>query len=113
MAVFNIKSLAFKWYFIGRSGLLVYLEFSHLFMKQLGLSSLQIGMTNLCGVQDLLCPLLLFLGDRYRARSLMIWIATSLLVVLCLLPLLAIVVSLPTCFGENLALNNSGRLTSV
>ena len=108
MAVFNIKSIAYMWYFFAISGVLVYVEFSHLFMKQLGLRARQIGMTNLYGVQHVFTPLLLYIGDGYRVRGLMIWTVSSLLAVSCLLPLLPIFVSLPTCFGTNSRSNSSG-----
>ena len=101
MAQFNIKSIAFKWYFFTISSLGVYAEFYHLYMKLLGLNPRQIGMANVFGVQQIFVPLVLLLGDRYRARNLIIWILSCLCVINCLLPLLPIVVSLPTCFEMN------------
>ena len=101
MALFNIKSIAFKWYFFTISSLGVYAEFYHLYMKQLGLNPSQIGMANVFGVQHIFVPLVLLMGDRYRARNLIIWIVSCLCSINCLLPLLPIVVSLPTCFEMN------------
>ena len=106
MALFNIKSIAFKWYFFTISSLGVYAEFYHLYMKQLGLNPSQIGMANVFGVQHIFVPLVLLMGDRYRARNLIIWMVTCLCVVSCLLPLLPIVVSLPTCFEMNSSVNS-------
>ena len=107
MALFNMKSVAFKWYFFTISSFGVYAEFSHLYMKQLGLSPQQIGMANLFGVQQIFIPLVLLMGDRYRVRSLIIWIVSCLSVISSLLPLLPIVVSLPTCFEMNSSLKSS------
>ena len=101
MAQFNIKSIAFKWYFFTISSLGVYAEFYHLYMKQLGLNPRQIGMANVFGVQQTVVPLVLLLGGRYRARNLIIWIVSCLCIINCLLPLLPIVVSLPTGFEMN------------
>ena len=108
MAKFNIRSIAIKWYFFSTSSYTVYNEFSHVFMKQFGLTSKQIGISNLFGVQHLFIPLILYFGDRFRARSLVIWIASILSVLICLLPLLPLVVSLPTCFQTELESNKSG-----
>lgn len=110
MARFNIKSVAIKWYFFASSSFTVNNEFFHIFMKQLGLSAQQIGMTNLFGVQHALIPLILFLGDRFRARSLTIWIVSALSVVICLLPLLPLVVPLPTCFETKSVSNDSSKI---
>ena len=107
MAKFDIKSVALKWYFFTTASVSVYEEFSHVFMKQLGLNSQQIGITNLCGVQHIFIPLLLYVGDRYRVRNLVIWIVSSLLAISSLLLLLPVVVSLPSCFGTKSGSNNS------
>ena len=107
MAKFDIKSVALKWYFFTTASISVYEEFSHVFMKQFGLNSQQIGITNLCGVQHIFIPLLLYVGDRYRVRNLVIWIVSPLLAISSLLLLLPIVVSLPTCFGTKSGSNNS------
>ncbi len=112
MAIFNIKSIAIKWYFFSTASFLLYNEFCHVYMKQFGLSPQQIGISNLFGIQHLFIPLILLLGDRYRARSLVIWIASSLSVGNCLLPLLPLVVSLPTCFETKLASNKSSEVMS-
>ena len=108
MAGFSIKSIALKWYFFSSSSFTVYSEFCNIFMKQLGLSAKQIGITNILGVQHVFIPLVLFLGDRYRARSLVMWIVSALSVVACLLLLLPLVVPLPTCFPTNSGSNESG-----
>ena len=110
MAIFNIKSLAFKWYFLSSAGAVIYEEFFHVFMKQLGFSPQQIGISNLFGVQHIFIPLLLYVGDRYRVRDRIIWIVSSVSVINCLLPLLPIVVSLPTCFETKSTFNNSGKI---
>lgn len=89
MTIFNIKSSAFKWYYFATAGATVYLEFYNLFMKQLGLSSRQIGMTSLFGLHLIFAPLL---------------------VISCLLPVLPIVVPMPTCFGSDSKSNSSGGL---
>jgi hypothetical protein len=107
MAKFDIKSVALKWYFFTTASVSVYEEFSHVFMKQFGLNSQQIGITNLCGVQHIFIPLLLYVGDRYRVRNLVIWIVSPLLAISSLLLLLPVVVSLPTYFGTNSGSNNS------
>ena len=107
MALFNIKSIAFKWYFFTICSFNDYAEFYHLFLKQLGLNPHQIGMTNLFGVQQIFIPLVLLIGDRYRVRNLIIWIASCLAVISCLLPLLPIVMSLPMCFEMNSGLKSS------
>lgn len=109
MPSFNIKSIAFKWYFFVISSFGVYAEFSHLCMKQLGLNPKQIGMTNIFGIQHMFITLVLFVDDRYRVRCLIIWIVSCLSVMNCLLPLLPIVVSLPTCFETSSSLK-SGKL---
>ena len=112
MGLFNIKSIAFKSYFFTISSFALYAEFSHLYMKQLGLNPRQIGMTNCFGVQQIFVSLVLLVGDRYRVRSLIIWIVSCLSVVNFLLPLLPIVVSLPTCFEIHSSLK-SGKFVCV
>ena len=110
MAIFNIKSVALKWYFFTMASVSVYEEFSHVFMKQFGLNSQQIGITNLGGVQHIFIPLLLYVGDRYRVRNLVIWIVSLLSAISSLLLLLPIVVSLPSCFGTKSTSNNSSKI---
>ena len=109
----NIKSIAFKWYFFTRACIAVYAEFSHIFMKQLGLSSDQIGMSGFFGIHLVFAPLLFLVADRYRVRKLITWIVAPLSAISCLLLVLPIVVSLPTCtcFGTNLTSTSSGRFT--
>lgn len=79
-------------------------------MKQLGLSSDQIGMTGLFGIPLVTVPLIFLVADRYRVRMLITWIVAPLSAISCLLLVLPIFVSLPTCFGTNSRLNSSGRL---
>jgi hypothetical protein len=110
MAIFNIKSVALKWYFFTMASVSVYEEFSHVFMKLFGLNSQQIGITNLGGVQHIFIPLLLYVGDRYRVRNLVIWIVSLLSAISYLLLLLPIVVSLPSCFGTKSTSNNSSKI---
>lgn len=107
--------MAFKWYFFSMSSIGVYTEFCPLFMKQLGLSSRQIGITNLFGLENILISLLLLVADRYRSRYLLLWIVSSLSVICCLLTTLPILVSLPTCFKDQATRrsNDSSKFTEV
>ena len=113
MAIFNIKSIAFKWYFFTRACPAVCAEFSHLFMKQLGLTSDQIGVAGFFGVHMIFVPLLFLVADRYRVRKLITWILAPLSAISYLLLVLPIFVSLPTCFATSLRFNGSGRFTKV
>ena len=106
----RIKSFAFKWFFFSSSGTSVYAEFFHVFLKQLGLNSQQIGLTNLFGALCILVPLFLFIGDRYRARNLISWIILCFAFVTPLLPILPIIMSLPTCFQTGKIFNNSSKI---
>ena len=110
MAIFNIQSIAIKWYFFCSSSLTVYNEFCHILMKQLGLNAQQIGFTNFFGVQHMLIPFILLLGDKFRARSFVIWSVSLLSVINCALPILPYAVSLPTCFVTES--NNSSKITA-
>ena len=101
MAIFNIKSIAFKWYYVTRAGAAAFLELFHIFVKQLGLGSHQIGMTGLFGLHLVFVPILFLVADWYRVRILLTWIVSSLLVISCLLPLLPVVVSLPSCLTQD------------
>ena len=109
MAGDQIKSLALKWFFFATGGYPCYAGFFNVFMKQLGLSSQQIGLTNLFGVQSAFVPFLLYVADKYRLRYLTVWMVTIIAVVTCLLVVLPIVVSLPSCFAMNTTLNYSGK----
>ena len=73
MRFFSLESLALKrsLFFLG-SGLVGFNEYSALFMQQLGLSLAQISCTSLMGVLHLTLPLFGFLGDRFRARKLIL-----------------------------------------
>ena len=110
MAILSVKSVALKWFFFTTAGVTVYEEFFHVFMKQLGFSPQQIGISNLFGVQHIFIPLLLYVGDKYRVRNRIIWIVSSVSIINCLIPLLPIVVSLPTCFETRSRSNNSGKI---
>ena len=94
-----LRSIALKWYFFTLSSLAVFGEFFHLFMKQLGFNPKQIGITTLFGVPNLLVPLFNLVGDKFRARRDVLWIMSGCAIIDCILPLLPLLVSLPTCFG--------------
>ena len=101
MGLFSMKSLALKWSFLFfLAGEIVFIEYFNLYMKQLGLSTSQIGFTTLFGLLQLSAPMCAFLGDRFRARKLIFAATTAVLFLTTLGPLLPIVVSLPTCFGK-------------
>ena len=101
MRFFSLESLALKWslFFLG-SGLVVFNEYSALFMQQLGLSLAQISCTSLMGVLHLTLPLFGFLGDRFRARKLILSVMLLVSFITTLAPLLPLVFSLPTCFEK-------------
>ena len=82
-------SLALKWsfFFLG-SGLVVFNEYSALFMQQLGLSLAQISCTSLMGVLHLTLPLFGFLGGSFRARKLILSVLLPVLFITTLAPLL-------------------------
>ena len=111
MAVLNIQSLSFKWYFFTTASFALFEEFFYVFMKQLGLSPMQIGITNLFGVQHIFLPIVLYLADKYRVRKQVISVASSICVVNCLLPLLPMIVPLPTCFETESKSNISSKFT--
>ena len=67
-------------------------------MQQLGLSLTQISWTSLMGVLQLSVPLFGFLGDRFRARKLIITVLLLVIFINTMVPLFPLVVSLPTCF---------------
>ena len=106
MEKFSIKSIVLKWYYFWCVGsVVVYSEFSHLYMKQLGLSPWQIGFTNLMGVLSLFIPLCLFIGDKFRARKLLVTIGLVFLVVCYFLSLLPLVSSpAPSCLISNMSI---------
>ena len=99
---FIIRTVALKWYFFTSASLIVYDEYCHLFMKQLGFTSQQIAVTTLFGVQHLFIPVVLIIGDKFRVRKLLVWIVTIMAMVNCSLPLLPLIVDLPTCFQRSL-----------
>ena len=109
MGTFHIRSIALKWYFFTLSSLALLGEFFHLFMKQLGLNPKQIGFTTLFGVPNLLLPLFNLIGDKFRARKAVLWIMSGCAIIDCILPLLPLLVSLPTCFGT-LQSNDSSEI---
>ena len=69
-------------------------------MQQLGLSLVQISWTSLMGVLQLTVPLFGFLGDRFRARKYILIVLLLASFIATLVPLLPVVVSLPTCFEK-------------
>ena len=103
MAKFSLKSLALKWYFFCcPASVNLYSEYFSLFMKQLGFNSAQIGLTTLFGVPQLLIPLFLLFGEKFRARNAVAVFATLGTAVCCSLPLVAILVPemKPICRAE-------------
>ena len=101
MAFLSLESIALKWswLFLG-GGMVVFHEYLALYMQQLGLSLTQISWTSLMGVLQLTLPLFGFLGDRFRARKLILTILLLVVFIITLVPLLPLVVSLPTCFEK-------------
>ena len=89
MAFLSLESLEFKWswFFLG-GGLIVFHEYLALYMQQLGLSLVQISWTSLMGVLQLTVPLFGFLGDRFRARKLIVTILLLVVFIITLVPLL-------------------------
>ena len=101
MAFVSLESLALKWsWFFLAGGLIIFNEYFALYMQQLGLSLTQISWTSLMGVLQLSTPLFGFLGDRFRARKLIITVVLLIIFINTLVPLLPLVVSLPTCFEK-------------
>ena len=93
MAKLSLKSLALKWYFFCcPAGANLYHEYFSLFMKQLGFNAAQIGLTALFGLPQLLIPLFLLFGEKFRARNAVAVFATLGTAVCCSLPLVAIVI---------------------
>ena len=115
MGWFSMESLALKWsYLFAVSGVIVFAEYSNLYMSQLGFSPSQIGFASLFGAQDLFLPLFGFLGDRFRARKLILIVLLLLLYLTTIAPLLPLTASLPTCFvkpGES-AVNHSSHVST-
>ena len=99
---FIIRTIALKWYFFTSASLIVYDEYCHPFMKQLGFTSQQIAVTTLFGVQHLFIPVVFIIGDKFRMRKLLVWIVTIIAMVNCSLPALPLIVDLPTCFQKSL-----------
>ena len=93
MAKLSLKSLALKWYFFcSPASVNLYYEYFSLFMKQLGFNSAQIGLTALFGLPQLLIPLLLLFGEKFRARNAVAVFGTLGTTVCFSLPLVAIVI---------------------
>ena len=61
-------------------------------MKQLGFNTAQIGLATLLGGLNLLIPLCLLLGEKFRARKTVLLIVAFGLSVCCVLPLLSLIV---------------------
>ena len=76
------------------------MELVLLYMQQLGLSQTQISWTSFIGVLQLTLPLFGFFGDRFRARKLILNVLLLVIFITTLVPLLPLVVSLPTCFEK-------------
>ena len=113
MGLFSMRSLALKWNFFFISGIIVFVEYFNLYIKQYGFSPSQIGLMTLFGMFQLLVPLFGFLGDRFRARKLILTVLVSVLFVITLGPLLPLVVPLPTCFVNQSvsSINQAGYLS--
>ena len=93
MAKFSITSFALKWYFFNcPSSTVLFGAYFNLFMKQLGFNPAQIGLTTLLGLPQLLIPLYLMFGEKFRARKTLAVLGTAGLSVCCMLPLLSLIV---------------------
>ena len=102
MASISLEALALKWSSLFRGGgLIVFHEYLALYMQQLGFSLTKISWTSLMCVLPLTVPLFGFLGDRFRARKLILTILLLVIFTTTLVPLLPLVVSLPTCFDKH------------
>ena len=105
MAKFSIKSIALKWHFFTfLSTLNVYAEYYNLFLKQLGFNPAQIGFTTLMGLPNLLAPLYLLLGEKFRARKTVLIVVAVAFSVCCVLPVLSLIVPAlqPKCYSKTL-----------
>ena len=71
-------------------------------MKQLGFNPAQIGLTTLVGLPNLLVPLCLLFGERFRARKTVLVVSAVALSVCCVLPLLSLIVPplQPKCYSK-------------
>ena len=74
--------------FLLYSGTITFGEYSPLYLKQLGLSASQVGLSTLMGLPLLFVPLAGYLGDRFRARKLVLLISIVILILQALAPLL-------------------------
>ena len=102
MASISLEALALKWSSLFRGGgLQVFHEYLALYMQELGLSLTQISWTSLMGVLQLIVPLFGFLGDRFSVRKLILIVLLLVIFTTTLVPLLPLVVSLPTCFEKH------------
>lgn len=92
------QGLAIKWsYFFFISSLLAFQEYLPLYLKQLGFTASQVGLSTLMGIPLLFAPLFGFLGDRFRARKLVLVTLLLLLILILLAPLLPLVSPLGKC----------------
>ena len=101
----SIISVALKWHFLSYvSSAFIYCEYFNLFMKQLGFNTAQIGLTTLLGGLNLLIPLCLQFGEKFRAGKTMLVIVAVRLSVCFMLPLLSLIVPplQPKCFPTTL-----------
>ena len=93
MAKFSATSIALKWHFFSfLSGVNVHVEYFNLFMKQLGFNPAQIGFTTLLGLSNILIPVYLLFGEKFRARKRVLAIAVVGQSVCCMLPLLSLII---------------------
>ena len=89
MVSFSKKAVALRWStFFLYSGTITFEEYSPLYLKQLGLSASQVGLSTLMGLPLLFVPLAGYLGDRFRARKLVLLISIVILILQALAPLL-------------------------
>ena len=105
MAKFSITFVAHKWHFFTfLSTINFYCEYFNLFMKQLGFNPAQIGFTTLMGLPNLLAPLYLLLGEKFRARKTVLIVVAVAFSVCCVLPVLSLIVPAlqPKCYSKTL-----------
>lgn len=92
------QALALKWsFFFTISSQGAFEEYIPLYLKQFGFNASQIGFTSLMGLPLLFEPLLGFLGDRFRARKLILLIVILLIIPVYLAPLLPLVTPFREC----------------
>ena len=98
MVFLTLPELALKWSFFFQIGSQVaFEEYLPLFLKQLGFNASQVGFTAAMGLPILFSPLFGLLGDKFRARKLVLILLILFLLLLILAPLLALVSPLGDC----------------